>query len=851
MDVPGDRLKQRCRRSPSRGSTTDGDPGPDASPSTVDGMTRWEAGSTRPDLIQSVRRHLRDRGTVVVRGPAGIGKSHLARHAVPDATFVQCLAAFQRQSLRPLSHAMGTPLHGTPEEVATDVAIALSGDTLVIEDLQWADPHTGAVAVHLVGRVPMLVTTRTSTPLDALAGVTTLDVPPLTPDEATELVRRTHGDLAAQGRAALLEAAAGNPLLLLVLPQPGGISPTLGAAVRERLSRAAPGTLDVLARLALHGRPAPRHWVASLISADAEGMIVSVDDGHVWFTHDLIATSVLEQLDPVRLDAERRRLVELSDDADAARHLHALGRDDEAADLAERAAANADPSARADLLALAVVCRGERASTRLRFSAADAMLAASRPAEARDLVAPIDDDPLARAGAALRRAQARWLEGRHQDAVTEIETAIAASQGSGTDLEVRAVVERAQYLVRMRVGDPSIVPLADDAVELARRRGVAVAQALEVAGLARSHTGASGWRERFEEAREIATRDGDLEAELAAVYWIVSSLGFYGPMVEAAEIGDEMVERTRRLGAHRWHRHFLGANVVHRFGLARLDDDRIRAIEQLLEHEPTFRNRAQLDLVLTALHCDRDRPDDARRVLDRGRPFVRSSEDAALHAIARSELALQAGDATAMQAAIDEIEAVGTGFFGLNVLLESAAIHLAATVPIQRVPRFSAVLTPSLGTVAVERQAFELMATGDHGAAWRTMRAAADAWTEASLLRFAHRAYLTAARLALRAADLEAADDLVATTRRLADRMAPRVNPRRVDAVVRSIERARARQCLTPREIEVLELVAGGRTTREIADLLGIAATTVDSLVTDAMRRLGATTRLQAAARIT
>jgi DNA-binding CsgD family transcriptional regulator/tetratricopeptide (TPR) repeat protein len=696
----------------------------------------------------------------------------------------------------------------------------------------------------------LLVTSRTSTPLDGLDGVTRLDMPPLTPAEASELIEETHGNLDADERSALLDAAAGNPLLLLLLPQVGGVSPTLSAAVGERLSRAAPDTVEVLARLALHGCPAPRHWIASLTSADAEGMVAAVDGDQVWFTHDLIAREVLARLDRDQIDAQRRRLIELSGDSDAARHLHALGRSDEAANLAERAAAGADPSARADLLSLAVACRGEQASLQLRLDAADAMLAASRAAEARDLVASIGGDAPARAEAAYRRAQAHWLEGRGDEALADIEAAVDATDGSGSELEVRAVVERAQYLVRLRVGDPDIIPLADEAVALSRSRGVAVARALNVAGLARSHTGTDGWRERFDEARALAEADGDLDEALAANYWIVSSLGFFGPMIEAAALGDEMVERTERLGLRRWYRHFLGANVVHRFGLARLDDARLRMTAHLLEHEPTFRNRAQLDLILACAYCDLDRPDEAREVVERGRPYVRSSEDAALYAIARSELALQAGDTDAMRAAIDEIESAGTGFFGLNVLLESAAIHLAASEPIGHIPSFSAMLTPTLGMVTIERQAHDLWLAGDHDAAWRTMRAAADAWAERSMLRFAHRAYISAARLAFEAGEVDAADELVATARGLDGRMAPRVAPRRVDAVARSIERARARQLLTPREIQVLELVAVGRTTKEIADRLSIATATVETLVSDAMRRLRCATRRQAAAKV-
>ena len=52
---------------------------------------------------------------------------------------------------------------------------------------------------------------------------------------------------------------------------------------------------------------------------------------------------------------------------------------------------------------------------------------------------------------------------------------------------------------------------------------------------------------------------------------------------------------------------------------------------------------------------------------------------------------------------------------------------------------------------------------------------------------------------------------------------------------------------LTPREQEILVLVARGHPTAEIAAQLGIAASTVDSHVKSAMAKLGVHTRRRAA----
>ncbi len=53
---------------------------------------------------------------------------------------------------------------------------------------------------------------------------------------------------------------------------------------------------------------------------------------------------------------------------------------------------------------------------------------------------------------------------------------------------------------------------------------------------------------------------------------------------------------------------------------------------------------------------------------------------------------------------------------------------------------------------------------------------------------------------------------------------------------------------LSPREHEALHLVVGGATTSTIAARLGVMPRTVDAFVGSAMRKLGARTRLQAAA---
>jgi DNA-binding NarL/FixJ family response regulator len=88
--------------------------------------------------------------------------------------------------------------------------------------------------------------------------------------------------------------------------------------------------------------------------------------------------------------------------------------------------------------------------------------------------------------------------------------------------------------------------------------------------------------------------------------------------------------------------------------------------------------------------------------------------------------------------------------------------------------------------------------------------------------------------------------------RRLAEARAALSAATNAEAVVRAhgLEIGTQSDGLTAREREVLELVAAGLRDDEIADRLGIAASTVATLVRSAMDRLDARTRVEAVAKL-
>ncbi len=674
-----------------------------------------------------------------------------------------------------------------------------------------------------------------------------LVIPPLGATECAELARRLHPDLSAAQHGALIDAAAGNPLLIEYLALDGDVSASVRDAVMDRIASLPDDVVDELGRLALlEGLPAATDLMQPLVALGG-GLTFETDDGRIWFSHELLGSSVRSALGADRLDRLRRELVTQLPPAEACRHLLELGERTEAARMACVAAAGSDPTTRADLLALAVDALGDEASTQLLLGAAAAAIDAHRSDDARRFATAVRGDDAAMAAAGLRLARAAWLDGDARRAAGYVADALTRVRGTDTGIESELLVEQAFIAVRHRVGDPEIVELADAAVEVVTRSGSGRARALNTAGLARSHIGRSGWRELFEKAARAAAEEGDGEELMGAKYWLLSALGFYGPMPDAIAVGAEMIDDTSRIGARRWYHHFLGAHLVHLSSRGDVPRRRVAEAHAMLLEAPRFRNRAQVELALVAAHLDSGEIEECLRLVAAGDAMARGGEDLALLACARCEIALATRDVVAMNSALGTIRESGVAFFGLNAVAESAAIHLALGCPgLVEPPTAVTTLTPVLDVVRIEREALDRQLAGDIEGALDACRDAAEEWFGRGLDRFGRRARLAEVEIVLGAGDLDRAERLLGSL----DRSPPDVTSRRRVFLVAEIGRRRARALLTPRELQVLELVGQGLTSRQIAADLGIGASTVDSHVDAARRRLGARTRVHAASMI-
>ena len=591
-----------------------------------------------------VKMLLGDGMTIVVRGPAGIGKSTLVHRALRGELYAlgQSLDPLRDLPYHPVAHALGRAFEGPAVDVAADVAAELGDRTLLIEDAHWSDDATLDVLVLLAGRVPVVVTSRVGLALDRHPRVEVVEVPPLTPPAARALARRLHPTLDLNSRSRVVELAGGNPLLIEQLVAGDAVSPTLRDAVRTRVAALPAVTIEQLAVLALHGRPLPRELVAVAGAADAAsaGALVIEGTEGVSLAHALLADAVVELIDD---DVRRRihaRLAEVCDDADGARHLLAAGDHVGAAERAERAAETSTTAAAAQLLALAVDARGDTADVRLRLDAAAALIAANRPATAEAIVAPLDGSRRTHPGRSRVVPLAGGVARRRRDRCGE---PLRAGPRSGPPLRHGDRDPPAHRTGHPAGADPARgsdrdrrCPRGVDRSGTRRRRSGEGTQPARAGPRPQRPSRLGGALSRGGRA---GPRDGDVEQELTAMYWLISAYGFYGPIRRAIDVGAELTERTAQLGLRRLHHHFVGAQVVQVLGTGTGSDDHVSAAKRLLADDPLFRNRAQVDLALAIGLLDRGDADAAGGTLAAARRFVRNDEDRSLLCVGQAELA--------------------------------------------------------------------------------------------------------------------------------------------------------------------------------------------------------------------
>jgi DNA-binding CsgD family transcriptional regulator/tetratricopeptide (TPR) repeat protein len=824
---------------------------------------------------------------VFVGGEAGVGKTSVAQRLCDDLPATSstrwgaCDPLATPRPLGPLhdiAAANGGPLVLLLENSAPaqEVAAALAGSdpgapvVVVLEDVHWADEATLDVLRVLGRRVGSTATLVIATyrddelernhPLRVVLGdlatadgVRRLKVEPLT---APAVARMTEGrDI---DPVALYRLTSGNPFYVTEALAAGGddVPATVRDAVLARVARLgphatavieavsiAPPTLDAASILAMVGEASD-----SIDECLASG-VVRADDGGVAFRHELARVAVEESISPARrLALHRSLLLALID----------------------------SPRARADVARIAH--HAEQAADReavLRFAPAAATEAARAGAYreaaaqyARALRFGADLGPGDRAELLEGRSRACYLADDQTEAIAVIREAIRCRQEQGARLEeARALTELTDYLwcrgynAEAAEALTRAAELAADGPERREHAYVLHTQALDAMG-----SDLNVCLERARRAQEIGERFGDATIAAHARVTVASAIAGRGPE-QGVDMLAEAVDSARRMGEHEVAARGLNALVYRSLGRNRHDlveryvED---AIEYCTEHTQDLW-RIHVQAVAARWALDRGRWDDAvgyaGAVIDdprespwthheslcvlalvrarRGDPGARDAlSDAAAVGVPREEefahvdLAAARSEVAWLEGATDDVDAATVGMLSTGLGDPGSVARL----------RFWRRLAGLDGAAPVDDAgpyALGLAGRWDE---------AAEEWDERS------RPY-EAALARSRTDDVEVLRQAHAECLRLGARPLATLVARRLrECGARSVPKGprattRANEAeLTPRELDVLALVAEGRRNAEIAGRLFLSTRTVEHHVSAIRRKLHARTRGEAVA---
>jgi DNA-binding CsgD family transcriptional regulator len=805
-----------------------------------------------------------ERRSVALIGTAGVGKTALLRAAAEvsgrEVFEGGALASLGWMSYVPLTRALGRePPQGDHAAVAGFVRERVDGGLLLLDDLHWSDSDTLAVLPLLRGRVTVVAAVRSGDEgmdgaCEALraAGSELIALDELEPEDAAMLVRTERPELQDDALAEILRAGGGSPFFLKELASSPEPSPTLRLALRARLDRCSADARRSMSLLALLGRSGTRELVGSAVDELVETGLVTLSEDGVEPRHALLAEAALDGLaEPARRELHAQLAQVLRDDGESARHHAAAGEPEEALRKALRAAGrSARPGERAGHLGLAASCAKGREANELRLEAADALLDTGRFEEAAALAAVVESgDPEVRARAALLRGRGLFGQGAREDAARALDAGIALVRGGNTPLEARLMLEKVRD--DLAFGGSGVLENVRAAWDVAQAAGAELARADMSLGTAVC------WYAHSDEClsvleRAVAGADPAKDPDLwfAAMEAFCGGLQMFGGTDRLDSLAAAAVERARALGLRRWELHFTwirGQNAYLQGAYA----EAIKWLRSCLA-DPAIaqpvRDQVAADLA-TAL-ADTGHTDEALDVIEQAQTAIGTPWGTLVLFFAESEAAWLAGQPRRALAAAERAF-TGEILEALRPQLYAARDWARHDLQREAGPPAGVEPLPFHRGYVLDSEALTALASS-FAAAERLFLEAAEAFG-GNVLR-------NELRSGWAASDAAVLDGAVGRGRRslleLEDRaeaagltpLLARVRRSlRKTGVRRSAPRPRKGPTLTPRERQVMELVADGLTSAEIALKLGLARSTVESVVRSAMLKLGAKTRLQAA----
>ena len=504
---------------------------------------------------------------VLVAGEAGIGKSSLLT-AVPVAHGAS--RRFLVGACDPLltPRALG-PFHDIARQAGGRLADALRGDggredlvaalldeidespprVVVVEDVHWADEGTLDLLALLGRRIgtttaTLMVTLRPDQAGDRLratlgelpAGVVRrIDLQPLGEEAVAELARR-----AGRPAADLHGATGGNPFYVTeVLASSGDEVPgSVRDAVLARARRLSPAAREVLEIVGVVPGRAETWLVRAVLEGDPAGPVdecvaagmLELDGDALRFRHEIARSSVEEELSPMRrreLDGRVLGALLARGGVDPARLVHHARRagDQEAVLAATPAAAAAAAAAGAHAQAAehyraALDAAGDAPSEQraeLLEGLSEQAYLSGGPDEAlatrrEALAIRTDLGQIAQAGEDERwLSRLLWWAGQRVESEAAANRAVALLEPLGPSPGLAMAYSTLSQLTMLAWRTPETVQWGGRAIEMARELGDrgTLAHALNNVGTALSAAGDDDGIDMLEEAIEIATHDGE------------------------------------------------------------------------------------------------------------------------------------------------------------------------------------------------------------------------------------------------------------------------------------------------------------------------------------------------------
>lgn len=415
-------------------------------------------------------------------------------------------------------------------------------------------------------------------------------------------------------------------------------------------------------------------------------------------------------------------------------------------------------------------------------------------------------------------------------------------------------------------GDREGEPVCREAVDVARAVGSRRDESYALISLGSI---SATWRldpsglDELARAREMAVADGRWDLVLRADVNSSDALDVLGRHDEAVRCALDGVELARRHGLFRTHGAFLLGNAIESLErLGRLDEARRLADEFMAFATGTSAHLHALVGRASVAVWDDD-GDLAASLLDRaGRVMGEDPEPqwTSRLAVWRARAALAAGEAdTAWSIAVDELTrhpdpSLARRTHGALLAVAADAARTGdAAADVRRLSGWLDDTGPQCPEDAAHRRALAAhLAVHDGGSPAEAWGAALAAYAELGMRAQHAHALLAAARDAVVAGDRATAEvwwkDAAVTARAIGSALLLR----RADALGRRAGFTRGDRddpfALTPREQEVLRLVAEGLSNREIGERLFISTKTASVHVSNILAKLGVASRGQAAA---